>query len=255
MTITINFSDPKFVTNPEEQILLLHKLIWLKAQDVIILDEQEEQSTYRFTSLTKKDIQQEDLGFFIELARKYRSVGDIAYKTLYPNESHFPEIENKSIEEKSKYFGSWFSMEEYQEAENWIKENKNKTFVSPFDFMQVLPYDGNPHEHLQYLKKLCQLSQDDFVFFTTYSDSHKDWLKDKAFPTLICNDTFGMACADSEPFQRSDIDLILDMKAKFGYTGIVAWISKQRKEKPLLEYARLDPQKYAEAVAYLETSL
>jgi len=251
-TTTINFSDPKFVTNPEDQILLLHKLFWLQARDVVFLDDQVEQSTYHFTSLTKKDIQQEDLDFFIELTRNYHNIGDIAYQTLYPNESHFPEIKNKPIEEKSKNFGSWFSMEKYQEAENWIKENKNKTFVSHFDFMQVLPYDGNAAEHLEYLKKLCQLSQDEYVFFTTYSESDKDWLENKVFPTLLCSDTFGMACADAEQFQQSDIDLILDMKAKFGYTGIVAWISKQRKEKPLLEYARLDPQKYAEAVAYLE---
>ena len=252
MTTAINFSDPKFVTNPEDQILLLHKLLWLQARDVVFLDDQLEQSTYHFTSLTKKDIQQEDLDFFIELTRYYHSIGNIAYQTLYPNDSYFPEIKNKPIEEKSKNFGSWFSMEKYQESENWIKENKNKTFVSPFDFMQVLPYDGNAAEHLKYLKKLCQLSQDEYVFFTTYSESDKDWLENKVFPTLLCSDTFGMACADAERFQQSDIDLVLDMKAKFGYAGIVAWISKQRKEKPLLEYARLDPQKYAEAVAYLE---
>ena len=148
MTITINFSDPKFVTNPEEQILLLHKLFWLHAREVIFTDDCSEQSTYCFTSLTKKDIQQKDLGFFIELARKYHSVGDIAYQTLYPNEAHFPDMHNGPIEEKNKHFGSWFSMEKYQQAENWIKENKNKTFVRPFDFMQVLHYDGNAAEHL-----------------------------------------------------------------------------------------------------------
>ena len=63
MTTAINFSDPKFVTNPEDQILLLHKLLWLQAQDVVFLDDQVEQSTYHFTSFTKKDIQQEDLEF------------------------------------------------------------------------------------------------------------------------------------------------------------------------------------------------
>lgn len=252
MTITINFSDPKFVTNPEEQILLLHKLIWLHAREVIFTDDHSEPSTYSFSSLLKNNLKVEDLDFFIEMERHHSIYGNLAYQTLYGAETHFPEMHDKPITEKSNHYGSWFTMERYVEAENWVKENKGKTFAPFCDFMQVLPYDGNAREHLEYLKKLCQLSQNDFVFFTTYSDSHKDWLKDKAFPTLLCSDTFGMACADSEQFQRSDIDLILDLKAKFGYTGVVAWISKQRKEKPLLEYARLNPQKYTEAVAYLE---
>ena len=38
MTTVINFSDPKFVTNPEDQILLLHKLLWLQARNVVFLD-------------------------------------------------------------------------------------------------------------------------------------------------------------------------------------------------------------------------
>jgi hypothetical protein len=179
----------------------------------------------------------------------------LAYETLYANETHFPEIHDRPIAVKSKLYGDWFNMQKYIEAENLIKENKGKVFSPHFDLRQVLPYDGNAKEHLIYLEKLCWLAEKEYVFFSTYSDIDKEYKKDKSFPCLLCSDTFGMAYADAELFDRSDIDLIIDMITKFGYKGIVAWVGKKRKQNPLFEYARIDPEEYAKAVEYLESKL
>lgn len=248
--LTVDFTR---TDNLEGQILLLHKLFLLQARDVVFLEDCVEPSAYSFTSLTKENLQLEDLDFLIELTSNHARHGDIAYQTMFPDETCHPEMHNASIEEKSKHFGNWFNMDSYRKAEVWIKENKGKTFASSVDFMQIMPYDGNAKDHLRYLEKLCLLAAKEHVFFSSYSDTHKDWLNDKAFPELLCSDTFGMCCADAESFDKSDVDLIIDMLTKFGYKGIVAWISKRRKEKPLLDYARLNPKEYAEAVAYLES--
>ena len=51
---------------------------------------------------------------------------------------------------------------------------------------------------------------------------------------VICNDTFGYACADAEPItDRRDIVVIYEGKAKHGWPAVVAWCAKRRKQRPL----------------------
>jgi hypothetical protein len=64
MSITVVFNDPAFVTIPEEQILVLHKLLWLHAREVIS-NVQKAPSTYSFYCLSKENIKMEDLDFLL----------------------------------------------------------------------------------------------------------------------------------------------------------------------------------------------
>lgn len=66
------------------------------------------------------------------------------------------------------------------------------------------------------------------------------------------NDTFEYATADSEQIyldSDGNQDMLVDVWAKFGYTGIVAYVAKMRNVEPLLKH-RTDV--YYQAKRHLE---
>lgn len=74
-----------------------------------------------------------------------------------------------------------------------------------------------------------------------------DWPKDKTFEESckgqrhekeLCinvGDTFAYACADAEPIKPEQLDEIGHIFDKYGHTGLICWVAKQRDEHPLVE--------------------
>lgn len=247
--ISINFTDPCFQTEPEKQILLLHKMLWLVARDTLFFSSDDEnQETYELSLLEKEDITVDNLDWFIQLEHEHGTYGRLAYEQLYPEERFQPPVDINNTT-----FGNWFKKEKYLEAVEWVKNNKTTVFNPNFcDFMHVLLYDGNSQEHLTFLRKVFKLLNDETIHLHTYDEQNKTHSDDKVFMSVMCSDTFFMACADSESFTKTDIDIITEIKSLFGYTGLVAWVSSRRNnQQPLFDYARLNVERYNKAFEYL----
>jgi hypothetical protein len=249
--INVTLNKALMHAEPEKQILLLHKILWLVAREVLFLsndDADNSQETYEFSMLEKEEISVNDLDWFIQLEHEHPTYGRLAYEQLHPEERYQP-----SVDISNRKFGNWFKKEKYLEAEIWVKNNKAVVFDASFcDFMQVIPYDGNTQEHLAFLHKVLKLLSNETIHLHTYDEQNDTYADDKAFMSVTCSDTFCMACCDSETFSKKDIDTITQLSALFGYAGIVAWVSSRRdNQKPLFSYARLNVERYNEAVEYL----
>lgn len=112
---------------------------------------------------------------------------------------------------------------------------------------------GDPQAQVDYLRKLIFLAAHDIIFFSTYNEETGDWEDDHPVPCLNCSDTFGYACADSEHFRESDVDLIIEMWQKFGSDGLNAWSASQREYPPVI--APLRTLNYRRAVDYVKEKL
>ena len=64
----------------------------------------------------------------------------------------------------------------------------------------------------------------------------KDWSEDaKKSPSInvVCNDTFGWACADAEEIIHSEIPELYEMWEKDSDFGPLVWCCKKRQQKPI----------------------
>ena len=77
-----------------------------------------------------------------------------------------------------------------------------------------------------------------YIFFTGYNPDIGEW-DDDWHPAILCSDTFCYA-ADGENFKATDLKLISDLYAEFGYAGVTAWVAHKRKQEPLAKYITED---------------
>lgn len=199
--------------------------------------------------LERENITIDDLDWFIQLEHEHGIYGRLAYEQLYPEERY-----QFSIDINNRTFGDWFKKEKYLKAIEWVKNNRTTVFNPNFcDFMQVLSYDGNSQEHLNFLHKMFRLLNDETIHLHGYDDQKETWVDDKVFMSVMCSDTFYTASCDSESFLKEDLDVITEIGSLFGYAGLVAWVSSRRNnQQPLFSYARLNAERYNKAVEYLK---
>lgn len=82
-------------------------------------------------------------------------------------------------------------------------------------------YDEMINKNPQYWKTGLFLLLEDLAFLN----------KDKFL--IICSDSFAYACADYEEAEMEEWEKVAILYDKYGYDGVLAWISHKRNENPL----------------------
>ncbi len=77
-------------------------------------------------------------------------------------------------------------------------------------------------------QKLLEMLADEAIYISCFDD-------DKIRIDILVNDTFYYATSDSESIETEDLLIIHGLWEKFGYDGLVAWVSKKRGVEPLKE--------------------
>jgi len=99
----------------------------------------------------------------------------------------------------------------------------------------------------EFYEKILWLAARDVVFFSTYNQEKEDY--DGWFhPFILCNDTFGYACADAEEVGEHDVDVLTEVFKKYEWDGVIAFVSKKRGVEVIKE---LRTERYKEAMEYL----
>lgn len=103
-------------------------------------------------------------------------------------------------------------------------------------------------KELETLKTLHWLAASDAVFFGHYDELDDQYHTDATYPYLLCNDTFGYACADAESIWPEDYKKVKQIYEKYGYSGIVAMVSIKRNIEPIQEWQDEEYKKALEEI-------
>lgn len=86
---------------------------------------------------------------------------------------------------------------------------------------------------------IVELIRNDVLYLSFVNDEVEPW--------VIMNDIFYFACGDGEGISDAEILQVHDMWEKFGYAGVIAFVSKKRGVQPL----ESDGKTYCKAREYL----
>lgn len=81
------------------------------------------------------------------------------------------------------------------------------------------------------LEHLFWLAARDYIFFSEYDDLGK-WSNGWC-ASILCNDTFGYACADCEELEPGNAEEVRKIADKYGWDGVTAWAAFRRGCEPI----------------------
>ena len=87
---------------------------------------------------------------------------------------------------------------------------------------------------MEEFEHLFWLAARDIIFFSTFNENLDDW-DDGWHAVVSCNDMFIYATADATKIAPGREHEVREIFEKYGWGGVAAWCSIERKEEPIKE--------------------
>lgn len=97
-------------------------------------------------------------------------------------------------------------------------------------------------------EQMFWLASRDVLYFAEATHHELDAARGGWRVCVLCNDTFGYACADAEIIAPGQAREVRAFYEAFGWDGVIAWVAEKRQQAPLKE---LQTPKYFQAKAAL----
>ena len=253
----------------EEEIRFIQKLLFLASRDHLYIDLGEdgdfdkngakaaELGPYRYSTVEKYDLTEEDIDFHIKMYSVFGSSGLEAW-------GHFTDawLPNRDGSQAYKDAFAYLQDRSLPMATAKVHEYNVSTgpttsqfVVTNYPSFDRLWPDVPPEKELEQLHKVIFLAAVGAAFFGTYDEDEttrqgKGTWTVNARGALLMNDTFYYASADAERFGADDVDLLVDLQGRFSYHGLIAWASLKRSQDPIKPHMK--PEFY-EALKYIQS--
>jgi hypothetical protein len=235
----------KTITDPQDLIAYLHKLIWLSMQGAIYFGKVENgkddwgrpanhfavgNKVFYWASL--EQLTEDDLDMLVDTVEAHDRYGAAALAEL-----RYGTKPADYIADEHGYLSAkqWLpGRTPIVRSSDAIEHNPTGVPGKVISIALVAPTYSDPQTHIDFLCKLIELEGPEIIAFSSYNRDIDDHDND-AHPFILLNDVFGYAVSDGEALDIADFDLLVDAVGRFEEDGAFALMSIRRGAKVIKE--------------------